>query len=113
MRRRNLSKWVWASGLAIGAMSLPTYATITVDGTLNESDYGSSAPGTSALATQTINDSFGVNTNTIGATTASDLDAAYMAWWRIIRSIFFWPATSIIRPRRTSCRFSSTMAEPE
>lgn len=75
--RRSLSKWVWVSGLAIGALSLPTYATITVDGTLNESDYGSSAPGTSALATQTINTSFGDNTVATGATSGSELDAAY------------------------------------
>ncbi len=42
-------------------------AGITVDGTLNESDYGASAPGTSALATQTVASSFGSN----------QLDAAY------------------------------------
>jgi fibronectin-binding autotransporter adhesin len=74
--RRSLSKWVWVSGLAIGAMSLPTYATITVDGTINETDYGSSVPGTSALATQTITTSFGDNNSTT-APDGSELDAAY------------------------------------
>lgn len=67
MRQRNLSILVWASALVISSLSLSTRAAITVDGTINESDYGSSVPGASALATQTINSSFGSN----------QLDAAY------------------------------------
>lgn len=67
MQRRNLSRRILVGAVALVGLSLPATATITVDGTINESDYGTSVPGTSALATQMINSSFGSN----------QLDAAY------------------------------------
>ncbi len=58
---------VWLCTAGVVFVTASAHATITVDGTLNESDYGTSAPGTSALATQTVASSFGSN----------QLDAAY------------------------------------
>ena len=41
--------WMCTGGILLAGLTAPAGATINVDGTLNESDYGASAPGTSAL----------------------------------------------------------------
>src|SRR5277367_1899390 len=71
--RKNSAKlWLCTAGVALAGLALPARATVTIDGTLNESDYGTPAPGTAALTTQGIKSSFG------GTTSATNqLDAGY------------------------------------
>jgi hypothetical protein len=80
MRRRTTTKlWVCTGGVLLAASAGHLQAQLAVTGNLTTTAviYGSPAPGTAALATQTINTSFGDNTSSTGHLNGSELDAAY------------------------------------
>ena len=80
MRRKAMAKlWVCTGGVFLATSAGQVEAQLAVTGNFSTTavTYGANAPGTGALATQTLNTAFSDNTNSAGATNGSELDASY------------------------------------